>query len=923
VVDFANAFQALTGNPPFPWQRALYERFAADRPDNIPASCNLPTGLGKTSIIAVWLIALANGAAVPRRLVYVVNRRTVVDQTTDEVEKYRDRLADCPELLERLLDINCPPVTVPYRYQPLAVSTLRGQFADNREWSADPSRPAVICGTVDMIGSRLLFSGYGVGMKGKPLHAGFLGQDALLVHDEAHLEPAFQTLIETIRDEQQRCKDFNPLRVMELTATPRSGGEVFELTPEEKKAPDPLPPRPKTEEEKEKTPPVHHVWWRTHSKKALALHEIGDEKKELVPTVAKLALRYKDDEAKPAVLVFVRTVESVNDVVKELKKGKVSDDSVLTLTGTMRGYERDRMATESKVFARFKKHTPVEERTGTVYLVCTSAGEVGVDMSADHMVCDLSTYDSMAQRFGRVNRYGFGDATIDVVHPAKFETKDKPFEVARERTLGLLKRLRPRSEKLLDASPAALGELLERAIRESGIADRTQALREYILSAFAPTPTLLPATDILFDAWALTTVRDKLPGRPPVEPYLHGLPTDWQPPETHVAWREEVEKLQPKYATEEEREQRQQADRKTLAKFAVTLLEDFPLKPHELLQDRMTRVRAAIDALAENHPDAPAWVVDEDDEVTVTTLRELTATEKRDGKTVYKIDSRYGTILLPPSVGGLNDQGMLDPKSPTADDVSCEWFEDKERTNPRRARSDEEDPPEGMRLVRRIELPGTGGDDAETEYWYWFARGGGDDDASKSAREPIRWQHHTDDVKRNLVAIAGKLFPNDTGWQRALELAADWHDLGKKRVVWQRSIGNPCPTDWHAKSGKPKNGRAWKPSELTDYRHEFGSLLDAVKESDFQKLTDDQKELVLHLIAVHHGRGRPHFPPDEAFDPERPHDAAQTLAAEVPQRFARLQRRYGRWGLAYLESLLRAADWAASAEPSKYVEGEQ
>lgn len=32
------------------------------------------------------------------------------------------------------------------------------------------------------------------------------------------------------------------------------------------------------------------------------------------------------------------------------------------------------------------------------------------------------------------------------------------------------------------------------------------------------------------------------------------------------------------------------------------------------------------------------------------------------------------------------------------------------------------------------------------------------------------------------------------------------------------------------------------------------------------------------------------------------------------RRYADLQRRYGRWGLAYLESLLRAAGWAASAE---------
>jgi len=83
-IDFGTAFKALTGYPPFPWQSDLYDTWFAL--GKFPPSCNLPTGLGKTSVIAIWLIALANGKPVPRRLVYVVNRRTVVDQTTDEVE---------------------------------------------------------------------------------------------------------------------------------------------------------------------------------------------------------------------------------------------------------------------------------------------------------------------------------------------------------------------------------------------------------------------------------------------------------------------------------------------------------------------------------------------------------------------------------------------------------------------------------------------------------------------------------------------------------------------------------------------------------------------------------------------------------------------------------------------------------------------
>src|SRR5208283_400877 len=91
-IAFPAAFEALTGNAPFPWQEALYARFAAGE---IPPSCNLPTGLGKTSVIPIWMIALANRAqAVPRRLAYVVNRRTVVDQATNEAETFRKRLLD-------------------------------------------------------------------------------------------------------------------------------------------------------------------------------------------------------------------------------------------------------------------------------------------------------------------------------------------------------------------------------------------------------------------------------------------------------------------------------------------------------------------------------------------------------------------------------------------------------------------------------------------------------------------------------------------------------------------------------------------------------------------------------------------------------------------------------------------------------------
>src|SRR5262249_55673690 len=139
------------------------------------------------------------------------------------------------------------------------------------------------------------------------------------------------------------------------------------------------------------------------------------------------------------------------------------------------------------------------------------------------------------------------------------------------------------------------------------------------------------------------------------------------------------------------------------------------------------------------------------------------------------------------------------------------------------------------------------------------------------------------------------------------------HDHGKRRKLFQAVLGNArYPALLLAKSGK-KGGRVEE-----RYRHEFGALVDIGKEPEFQRLTDDEKDLVLHLIAAHHGRARPHFPADEAFDPDHTAALAEEIAREVPRRFARLQRKYGRWGLAYLESLLRAADWAASAKPSRY-----
>jgi CRISPR-associated endonuclease/helicase Cas3 len=172
---------------PFPWQEYLLKVFADGE---IPTAIDIPTGLGKTGVMAIWLVARAGGATLPRRLVYVVDRRAVVDQATAEAERLREWV-EAHEDVKRALGLT----------RALPISTLRGQHVDNREWLEDPAAPAIIVGTLDMIGSRLLFEGYGVSRKMRPYHAGLLGADTLLILDEAHLVPPFEKLLESIAKE--------------------------------------------------------------------------------------------------------------------------------------------------------------------------------------------------------------------------------------------------------------------------------------------------------------------------------------------------------------------------------------------------------------------------------------------------------------------------------------------------------------------------------------------------------------------------------------------------------------------------------------------------------------------------------------------------------------------------------------------------
>ena len=136
TMDLESRFVELTGHSPFAWRTRLFEDHL--RNGRFPYALDLPAGLGKTSVMAIWYLARRAGARVPRRLVYAVDRRAAVDRAKTAAGRIKERS----------------------RGGALRISRLRGQYADNREWLEDPAAPAIVVGTVDMIGSRPYQPGY-------------------------------------------------------------------------------------------------------------------------------------------------------------------------------------------------------------------------------------------------------------------------------------------------------------------------------------------------------------------------------------------------------------------------------------------------------------------------------------------------------------------------------------------------------------------------------------------------------------------------------------------------------------------------------------------------------------------------------------------------------------------------------------------
>lgn len=462
------AFAHSNGNAeskrvPYQWQIRLLHNIVQEGrwPDQIVA----PTASGKTCVIDihVFLNAMAglqqegllpelsnshSLQSLPRRLALTVNRRSLVDDQYEEAVSLRDRIMHDPQddssrydsMQEFRLGLQCRSGLV--KGEQLQVQDDReglhtlmtvelrggsGSSADRREWRYYPQTCAVICATPDMFGSRLLFRGYGTSRSMRPMEAGELAYDTVLIADEAHLS---RQLVETARqipriesmagDAVRSCVP--TLQVVETTATPQSeekqgnkanaglvsvGVEASDFDNDAALA-------------KRLCTPKHLVLEQTAQK----TNELADQ---IVDRCEVLILEYEsrqyDDASLPVLGCVLNTVDMArrvkSNLEKRLKKAGITRP-VKAYVGPMRAYEKTGVAQELSTISDAGLASSDSDSIAShpCCVIGTQTLEVGVDVDFTDMVTELAPASAIVQRAGRVNRQGKRDSARLFVYGA-------------------------------------------------------------------------------------------------------------------------------------------------------------------------------------------------------------------------------------------------------------------------------------------------------------------------------------------------------------------------------------------------------------------------------------------------------------------------------------------------------------------------
>ncbi len=912
--EFPAIFAAVHGTPPFPWQRRLVDRLAAG--GGWPDALDLPTGSGKTAALDAALFHLAlqadggAGRQAPLRIAFVVDRRIVVDAAADRADAIKKALCgatgDGPlaRMASRLWHLAGPDAPAP-----LMVARLRGGLPREEDWARSPGQPTILCSTVDQVGSRLLFRGYGISDSMKPVHAGLLGADCLLLLDEAHLAAPFaQTLrrIAAYRAPPWCAEPPGPWGFVSLSATQDMAGQGFALDDEDRA-------HPVLKQRLEAPKPA--------ALRALAVQAATPEHVKAFTDAAKGLLT----SGPPRNIAVVANRVALARAVFEALAG--TDADLLLLTGRIRGVDRDALMAEHG--ARLRLGAAREGRS--LIIVATQTIEAGADFDFDAMVTQAAPLDSLRQRFGRLNRAGRGIDASAVIIAAKDEiaarAADPVYGDRTKKTWDWLnaKAGKPpkKAEATVDFGIAALDPLL--AAEPGGVIG---------LGTEKPQAPILRPTDVLLLSWTAP-----IPAvDPAIAAFLHGPQAG--PADVSIVWRADV--------AEDNLDQ------------AVAWVALAPPHAGETLAVPLWAARAWLgrDAKAAGETSdlegAPGAKAGEDAGKPRPALRWAGADAPATGRVSAAALRPGDVIIVPSSYGGcdrfgwnpacdvpvsdLGDQRgdgrriirRLHPNFPGWSDVAAIVNPDGEidARESLAAMADAKIIPQtrGWRILRPEFYPGAVLLGPGRDGWAAVT----EDDATGSvAAQPVTLAVHSAAVMAQARAFAAAA---GVSADRAADivLAARLHDVGKEDPRFQAMLFGGDRLLAALRAGEPlaksalertraDAATARRQSGLPDHwRHEAQSVTRAMADPHFIAANDP--ELVLWLIGTHHGHGRPLFPHD---DPRETPDALgpqrldfQFREQDWPQIFERLKARYGPWELARLEAVLRLADHRASAEGS-------
>jgi CRISPR-associated endonuclease/helicase Cas3 len=936
-LSFADFFHAIHEMPPLPWQSDLAARLTESH--QWPALIDLPTASGKTACIDIAVFHLAWCAQkgepwhAARRIVFVVDRRIIVDAAHDRARKIADAL-EHPQL-PATRSVAAALTKIADGGVPLICQKLRGGMHRERGFRHDPSQPMVISSTVDQIGSRLLFRGYGLSAYSFPVHAGLFGHDTLILLDEAHLSVPFTETVTAIRREQARAEcllsPVQPVKLVALSATAQSSGDRYTLSDQDLCNP-------------------HIQARRTAPKPALLISASSKPTERLKSLLQQTLAVYKAiPSSAPAVAVIANRVKTARALFTALCNEASGHFDVHLMIGRSRPLDRDRLA--KNVLERVRAGREDLSTDRGVIVVATQTIEVGADLDFQGLVSECASLDALRQRFGRLDRLGKFQQARAVIVGGNDAEDDPIYGEALNKTWNWLNSI---------ATAGDEGPIVDFCVAAMEPALATANIRELNMGP----GKALQLTPNLVDLLCQTAPRPQYD--PDLSALLHGFGTAL--PDVQVIWREAVPVVTQRKQVQID-EQEGHLTNALLALLPPSSLEIMALPLSsvkswlsqtalpECLTDVEGAARYTEDSNGMKSPSARrVWRrnIDREDRWEATSAKEL-----RPGD----------TILVPAGYGGCDRFGFAPDDNSSVHDLVMEARTEleseqiniitlqtvlnlpgrdvKELTDvwadARDAHISLELPAIEL-LDRLLERLGVKAPDelgwispsateillrADQTLYAFVLRGGkagvediSDEDLSSSRTVRISLKNHNAGVgkrARDLARLLG-LQPDS---RATLGCAGDVHDLGKADPRFQRLLraGEDTTDELLAKGQRRTQSSNFERGE----RHEAYSV--AIIRL-FPQLLESavDRELAQYLVGTHHGRGRGLMPAigdsgarfrfatnGQTID----FDGAANLGAldsDWPSLFWKLNQRYGPWGLAYLESVLRLADHLQSRD---------